>query len=206
MDLKNLFSKKKGDGTDQPKTFKSYLPIIFIFLILIIAICLHFFLVSPKFKEQQVMIDDMYYKLSEIDNMNSQITGLEKDVDELTLAREVKFNLFVSEQEVEDLYQLISFTALRNKLKVKRLIRGEEQAIRENVPAGQDVTSIPPDYFKIFVEYDIEGKFPDYLKLKQEIAKLDKLIVFEKEDVKTTESGTILAAVKISLVRMPTRW
>ena len=90
----------------------------------------------------------------------------------LTLAREEKFNLFVSEQEVEDLYQLISFTALRNKLKVKRLIRGEEQAIRENVPAGQDVSSIPPDYFKIFVEYDIEGKFPDYLKLKQEIAKL----------------------------------
>ena len=206
MDLKNLFSKKKSDGTEEPKTIKSYLPIIFIILILIITICLHFFLVSPKFKEQQVMIDNMYYKLSEIDNMNSQIAGLEKKVDELTLAREEKFNLFVSEQEVEDLYQLISFTALRNKLKVKRLIRGEEQAVRENVPAGQDVSSIPPDYFKIFVEYDIEGKFPDYLKLKQEIAKLDKLIVFEKEDVKTTESGTILAAVKISLVRMPTRW
>ena len=205
MDLKNLFSKKKSDGTEEPKTIKSYLPIIFIILILIITICLHFFLVSPKFKEQQVMIDNMYYKLSEIDNMNSQIAGLEKKVDELTLAREEKFNLFVSEQEVEDLYQLISFTALRNKLKVKRLIRGEEQAVRENVPAGQDVSSIPPDYFKIFVEYDIEGKFPDYLKLKQEIAKLDKLIVFEKEDVKTTESGTILAAVKISLVRMPTR-
>jgi hypothetical protein len=205
MDLKNLFSRKKNDGTEEPKTIKSYLPIIIIILLLIITVCVHFFLVNPEFEEQQVMIDDMYYKLGEIDNMNSQITGLEKQVEELTLAREIKFNLFVSEQEVEDLYQLISFTALRNKLKVKRLIRGEEQAVRENVPAGQDAASIPADYFKIFVEYDIEGKFPDYLKLKQEIAKLDKLIVFEKEEVKTTASGSILAAVKISLVRMPTR-
>ena len=44
-----------------------------------------------------------------------------------------------------------------------------------------------------------------YLNLKKEIAELDKLIVFEKEDVKTTKSRTIVASVKISLVRMPTR-
>ena len=32
------------------------------------------------------MIDNMYYKLSEIDNMNSQIAGLEKKVDELNIS------------------------------------------------------------------------------------------------------------------------
>jgi len=43
------------------------------------------------------------------------------------------------------------------------------------------------------------------LKLKSEIAELDKLIVFEKEEVSTTELRTVVASVKISLVRMPTR-
>jgi hypothetical protein len=41
--------------------------------------------------------------------------------------------------------------------------------------------------------------------LKEEIAELDKLIVFEKEEVKTTKSRNIIASVKISLVRMPAR-
>ena len=90
-------------------------------------------------------------------------------------------------------------------MKVNRLIRGEEEAIRENADPSGDVSSIPVDYYKIFVEYDIEGKFPDYLKLKSEIAELDKLIVFEEEEVRTTEARTVVARVKISLVRMPSR-
>ena len=148
------------------------------------------------------MILDKYDKLSETDKMNSQINTLTKKVEELEMEREEKFKLFVSEQEVEELYQLISFSALRNQLKVIKLIRGEEEAIREN--ASSD-SKLPVDYYKIFVEYDIEGKFPNYLKLKEEIAELDKLIVFEKEEVKTTESRNIIASVKISLVRMPAR-
>ena len=127
------------------------------------------------------------------------------EVEELELEREEKFKLFVSEKEVEELYQLISLSALRNNLKVNRLIRGEEEAIRENADVSADVSSLPVDYYKIYVEYDIEGKFPDYLKLKSEIAELDKLIVFEKEEVRTTELRTIVASVKISLVRMPSR-
>ena len=134
--------------------------------------------------------------------MNSQINALTKKVEELEMEREEKFKLFVSEQEVEELYQLISFSALRNQLKVIKLIRGEEEAIREGDSANK---KLPIDYYKIYVEYDIEGKFPNYLKLKEEIAELDKLIVFEKEEVKTTESRTIIASVKISLVRMPAR-
>ena len=107
---------------------------------------------------------------------------------------------------MEELYQLISLSAIRNQLKVQKLIRGEEEAVRESgASTGGDGSPTPVDYYKIYVEYDIEGKFPNYLKLKEEIAQLDKLIVFEKEEVKTTASRTILASVKISLVRMPAR-
>ena len=90
-------------------------------------------------------------------------------------------------------------------LKVNMLIRGEEEAIREITDQSADISALPVDYYKIYVEYDIEGKFPDYLNLKEEIAELDKLIVFEKEEVTTTDSRTVIANVKISLVRMPTR-
>ena len=205
MDLKNLFSKKNADANAEPKTIKDYIGLIVTICIIIIFLLIYFFLIRPTFKEQEALIQDKYYKLQEIDNMNSQISSLITKVAELELEREEKFKLFVSEKEVEELYQLISLSALRNNLKVNRLIRGEEEAIRENADPSGDVSSIPVDYYKIFVEYDIEGKFPDYLKLKSEIAELDKLIVFEEEEVRTTEARTVVARVKISLVRMPSR-
>ena len=202
MDLKNLFSKNKAAGSGEAKTIKDYLSLIIIVAVVCIFILSYFFLIKPVFTKQESLILDKYNKLSETDKMNSQINALTKKVEELEMEREDKFKLFVSEQEVEELYQLISFSALRNQLKVIKLIRGEEEAIRENDSAD---TKLPVDYYKIYVEYDIEGKFPNYLKLKEEIAELDKLIVFEKEEVKTTESRTIIASVKISLVRMPAR-
>lgn len=202
MDLKNLFSKNKAAGSGEAKTIKDYLGLIIIIAVVCIFILSYFFLIKPVFTKQENMILDKYEKLSETDKMNSQINALTKKVEELEMEREEKFKLFVSEQEVEELYQLISFSALRNQLKVIKLIRGEEEAIRESDSANK---KLPIDYYKIYVEYDIEGKFPNYLKLKEEIAELDKLIVFEKEEVKTTESRTIIASVKISLVRMPAR-
>jgi hypothetical protein len=206
MDLKNLFSKNKDTASGEPKTIKDYLNLIIIVGVVCIFILLYFFLIKPVFTEQESKIKDKYYKLSETKTMNSQINALENKVEELEIVREEKFKLFVSEQEVEELYQLISFSALRNQLKVIKLIRGEEEAIREGAAdTGADIATLPVDYYKIFVEYDIEGKFPNYLKLKEEIAELDKLIVFEKEEVQTTESRTIVASVKISLVRMPAR-
>ena len=202
MDLKNLFSKNKAAGSGEAKTIKDYLSLIIIVAVVVIFILSYFFLIKPVFTKQENMILDKYEKLSETDKMNSQINALTKKVEELEMEREEKFKLFVSEQEVEELYQLISFSALRNQLKVIKLIRGEEEAIRESDSTNK---KLPIDYYKIYVEYDIEGKFPNYLKLKEEIAELDKLIVFEKEEVKTTESRTIIASVKISLVRMPAR-
>ena len=206
MDLKNLFSKKSVDANAEPKTIKDYIGLIVATCLIIIFLLIYFFLIRPTFKEQESLIQDKYYKLQEIEVMNNQISSLITKVEALEIEREEKFKLFVSEKEVEELYQLISLSALRNNLKVNRLIRGEEEAIIESADSsGGDVSGIPVDYYKIYVEYDIEGKFPDYLKLKSEIAELDKLIVFEKEEVSTTESRTVIASVKISLVRMPTR-
>ncbi len=208
MDLKNLFSKKKGADSGEPKTIKDFLGIIIAISIIVIFLLIYFFLIKPVFKKQENMIADKYDKLAQIDNMQNQIDTLILEVEELESKRREKFKLFVTEQEVEELYQMISFSAIRNELKVKKLIRGEEEAIRQEPDPDNfdgDESNLPIDYYKIFVEYEIEGKFPNYLKLKKEIAELDKLIVFEKEEVKTTKSKTILASVKISLVRMPTR-
>ena len=150
MDLKNLFSKNKAAGSGEAKTIKDYLSLIIIVAVVVIFILSYFFLIKPVFTKQENMILDKYEKLSETDKMNSQINALTKKVEELEMEREEKFKLFVSEQEVEELYQLISFSALRNQLKVIKLIRGEEEAIRESDSTNK---KLPIDYYKIYVEY-----------------------------------------------------
>ena len=175
MDLKNLFSRAK-DETGEPKKIKDYLGLIIAISLVCIFILLYFFLFNPTFKKQKTLINEKHYMLEEIDILDNEISSLTYEVGALELERKEKLNLFVSEKDVED----------------------EED--EEGETSGEQA-----DYYKIFVEYDIEGRFPDYLKLKQEIATIDKFIVFEKEEVKTTKSGTILASVKISLVRMPAR-
>ena len=127
MDLKNLFSKKNAAGSGEAKTIKDYLGLIIIVAVVVIFILSYFFLIKPVFTKQENMILDKYEKLSETDKMNSQINALTKKVEELEMEREEKFKLFVSEQEVEELYQLISFSALRNQLKVIKLIREKKR-------------------------------------------------------------------------------
>ena len=145
MDLKNLFSKNKAAASGEAKTIKDYLGLIIIVAVVCIFILSYFFLIKPFFTKQENMILDKYNKLSETDKMNGQINALTKKVEELEMLREEKFKLFVSEQEVEELYQLISFSSIRNQLKVKKLIRGEEEAIRESAPAdsGVDISTLP---------------------------------------------------------------
>ena len=95
MDLKNLFSKKNADANAEPKTIKDYIGLIVTICIIIIFMLIYFFLIRPTFKKQEALIQDKYYKLQEIDNMNSQISSLITKVAELELEREEKFKLFV---------------------------------------------------------------------------------------------------------------
>ena len=103
MDLKNLFSFKKGDDSGQPKTIKDYLGLIIAISIVCIFLLVYFFLIKPVFKEQEALIADKYNKRAETINMKSQIKALTTKVEELELEREEKFKLFVSEKEVEEL-------------------------------------------------------------------------------------------------------
>ena len=73
MDLKNLFSKNKTTASGEAKTIKDYLGLIIIVAVVCIFMLLYFFLIKPVFTEQENMIKDKYYKLSETEKMNSQI-------------------------------------------------------------------------------------------------------------------------------------
>ena len=74
-----------------------------------------------------------------------------------------------------------------------------DQNLAEN-PEGQQVM-----YYKIPVEYEIQGNFLSYLKFRRALSKSQKVINFDKEEINVQKEiqGQILSKGTISIVGLP---
>ena len=197
--IRGIFSSTTPEGEPKESVFKKP-SVIMIMSALFLIICLlitHFYYFNPQIKNLKMLIAQQNQMNSEINQTKPMLITLQKKVDELTIERNTTAKLFVSEQEVEELYQLISFSALRNKLVLGNLNRGKEETIYE------DAQKTIVDFKKISVKFSIDGTFSTYMSLRKEIADLDKNVYFEKETIIRNEDGTIKADVELSMLKMP---
>ena len=197
--IRGIFSSTTPEGEPKESVFKKP-SVIMIMSALFLIICLlitHFYYFNPQIKNLKMLIAQQNQMNSEINQTKPMLITLQKKVDELTIERNTTAKLFVSEQEVEELYQLISFSALRNKLVLGNLNRGKEETIYE------DAQKTIVDFKKISVKFSIDGTFSTYMSLRKEIADLDKNVYFEKETIRRNEDGTIRADVELSMLKMP---
>ena len=197
--IKGIFSSTTPEGEPKESVFKkpSVIMILTAVFLIICLIIIHFYYYNPKIKNLRAKIALQISMENEIVENGSLIVALNKKIEELTIERNTTAKLFVSEQEVEELYQLISFSALRNKLVLGNLNRGKEEIIYE------DAAKTIVDFKKISVKFSIDGLFSTYMSLRKEIAELDKNVYFEKESIIRNEDGTIQADVELSMLKMP---
>lgn len=197
--IKEVFSTTTPEGEPKESILKKPSVIMImssIFLIICLTI-IHFYHFNPKIKNLRLKITQQNVMINEINQTKPILISLQKKIDELTIERNTTAKLFVSEQEVEELYQLISFSALRNKLVLGNLNRGKEEIIYE------DTQKTIVDYKKISVKFTIDGYFSTYMSLRKEIAELEKNVYFEMEKIIRNEDGTIQADVELSMLKMP---
>jgi len=197
--IKSLFSSVDEQGEPKESILKK--PIVIVGLvILFLVICLfiiHYFFLGPKIQSLKQLVSKQETFIKEIDEAEPIMAKLLQKIDELTFEKNTTAKLFVSDQEVEELYQLISFSALKNKLVLSNLNRGEEEIIY------QDEANTIIDFIKIYVKFSIDGQFGTYMALRKEIAGLDKNVFFEIEKIIRNEDGSVKADVELSLVKMP---
>ena len=160
--IRGIFSSTTPEGEPKESVFKKP-SVIMIMSALFLIICLlitHFYYFNPQIKNLKMLIAQQNQMNSEINQTKPMLITLQKKVDELTIERNTTAKLFVSEQEVEELYQLISFSALRNKLVLGNLNRGKEETIYE------DAQKTIVDFKKISVKFSIDGTFSTYMSLR----------------------------------------
>ena len=217
IDLKDIVTKLKSGGIADKKLLIQFGVGFGAILIFLIG---YYAFVSPRVEAQKVQINLMNENKNNIEEFKNNIGILKASVKKLEPEYNKNSKLFHSKKEVEDLYQNISKYALMNGLSITNLKKGEpkgvvgitpnqsteqttenntDQNLMEN-PEAQQVM-----YYKIPVEYEIQGNFLSYLKFRRALSKSQKVINFDKEEINVQKEiqGQILSKGTISIVGLP---
>ena len=217
LGLKNIVAKLKSGGIADKKLLIQFGVGFGAILIFLIG---YYAFVSPIAEAQKGQINIMNENKNKIEEFKNNIGTLKASVNKLEPEYNKNSKLFHSKKEVEDLYQNISKYALMNGLSITNLKKGEpkgvagitpnqsteqttenntDQNLAEN-PEGQQVM-----YYKIPVEYEIQGNFLSYLKFRRALSKSQKVINFDKEEINVQKEiqGQILSKGTISIVGLP---
>jgi len=217
IDLKDIVTKLKSGIIADKKLLIQFGVGFGAILIFLIG---YYVFVSPRVEDQKVQINLMNENKNKIEEFKNNIGILKASVKKLEPEYNKNSKLFHNKKEVEDLYQNISKYALMNGLSITNLKKGEpkgvagvtpnqstEQTTENNTdqnsmenPEGQQVM-----YYKIPVEYEIQGNFLSYLKFRRALSKSQKVINFDKEEINVQKEiqGQILSKGTISIVGLP---
>ena len=197
LDIKDLLEKiKAGGGTNVFKDKKTLIKFGVMGVAILIFLIIYYAFVSPVISAQKERINIMNENQTNIDDYLANIETLQAKVKELEPRYKKSSKLFHSKKEVEDLYQNISNFAMMNGLTIINIKKDEPKAV------GEEETQVL--YYKIPVNYKIEGNYLGYLKFRRALSKSSKVINFDKETINVdVKSGKILSEGTISIVGMP---
>ena len=157
---------------------------------------LYLFSSMPLLSKTEFMNMNALNKNTEFKELNK---GLSKKYDLLKTAKSNlnnKMGLFLNEQEIEKFYEEISNLSLKKQMTMKSLIRGETILIDDKN------SNSALEKYKVSVSYELEGSFSNYLAIRKDLANLEKVIIFEQENIKRSNNRGIIATATISVPRM----
>jgi len=217
IDLKDIVGKFKSGGIADKKLLIQFGVGFGAILIFLIG---YYAFVSPIVETQKDQINLMNENKNKIEEFKNNIGTLKASVKKLEPEYNKNSKLFHSKKEVEDLYQNISKYALMNGLSITNLKKGEAKGVVGDVAnqSTEQTTENNTDqnsaensegqqiiYYKIPVEYQIQGNFLSYLKFRRALSKSQKVINFDKEEINVQKEiqGQILSKGTISIVGLP---
>ena len=214
IDLNDLMSKLKSGGLADKKTLIKFAIGFVAILVFLIG---YYVFVSPIIKSQEEQIMLMEENKNKILEFNNNIITLKKSIKKLEPEYKKNSKLFHSKKEVEDLYQNISKFALLNGLSIINLTKSEPKAVsgsgsseQNSNNSDQNTSNENPEgqqvmYYKIPVDYEIQGNFLSYLKFRRALSKSQKVINFDKEEITmiTGMQGQVLSKGTLSIVGLP---
>ena len=208
MDLNNITMddlKQKFQAIDKKTLIKFGIGFGAIILFLIV----YYAILNPMVKERKAKFDDKILKQQEIQKFENDITKIKSRVKKLEPIVAKNSRLFHSKAEVEGLYQSLSRFAGAYGLVISKIEKKKPVPILKDGIAQMAEDLLQPDqisYFKIPVDYEIQGNFLSYIKFKRAVAKSKKMLNFDKELINVVQSdknGSVIATGELTIVGLP---
>ena len=173
---------------------------------IILFLIIYYSILNPIVQAKQVKIDDMMNKKDEITKFKQEIKNAKKKLKKLTPNFEKYSRLFHSKKEVEDLYDNLSTYAEANGLVISKIEKKPPVPVYKGKSAKKKKKKKNKSniaYYRIPVQYEVQGNFLAYLKFKRLLSKSKKMINFDKESIKVIKgdsTGAISATGTLTIV------
>ncbi len=204
MDLSDIADKLKSSGMLGDKKFLIKFGIVFGSIIVFLIIYYGF--IVPVVEEQEAKIVQMHDNQTKTAEIIANTGTLQNFIKKIEPEYEKNSKLFHSKKEVEDLYQNISKFATINGLNIINIKKANPTPVHQGAKTKPDGSPLPPLYYKIPVDYTIQGNYLGYLKFRRALSKSSKVINFDAETI-TVEagdtSGSVTSEGTISIVGLP---
>ena len=173
---------------------------------IIVFLIIYYIILNPIVKTKKNMYEDMLNKKVEISQFEKEIKNYKSKLKKLEPEFEKNSTLFHSREEVEGLYQSLSKYAGANNLIVSKIQKQKpkpvlKSGVKDTTPDQLNISNI--SYYKIPVAYEIKGNFLGYIKFKRALSKSNKMLNFDKENIKVVQNdatGAIVATGLLTIV------
>ena len=220
IDLKNL---NMSDIQEQIKKLTANKKLVtkigIIFGAVVFFLIIYYAVLNPMVNSRKAKLDDMNKKKQETVQFTKDINSMKAKIKKLKPEYENYSKLFHSKAEVEGLYQTLSVFAGQNDLVISKIVKKPIQSVLKSQALAKASGKKPKTgknnqtksvkniaYYKIPVEFEINGNFIVYIKFKRALSLSNKMLNFDKESiqvVKGDSTGAIKVNGSLTIVGLP---
>jgi len=175
---------------------------------IILFLVIYYAILNPIVNKKKIQLNEMNKMKEETSTFVAEIKSKKSKLKKLTPEYEKYSTLFHTKAEVEGLYETLSYYAGLNNLVISKIekqdIKGVSKAEalakvsgkKKKTKKTKKKKASTMAYYKIPVNFEIEGNFLGYIKFKRALSLSQKMLNFDKESIQVVKGDTT-GAIKV---------
>ena len=177
---------------------------------IILFLVIYYAILNPIVNKKKIQLDKMNKMKEETSKYVAEIKSKKSTIKKLTPEYEKYSTLFHTRAEVEGLYETLSYYAGLNNLVISKIekqdIKGVSKADaladasgkkkKKKTKKTKKKKASTMAYYKIPVNFEIDGNFLGYIKFKRALSLSQKMLNFDKESIQVVKGDTT-GAIKV---------
>ena len=175
---------------------------------IILFLVIYYAILNPIVNKKKIQLNEMNKMKEETSKFVAEIKSKKSKLKKLTPEYEKYSTLFHTKAEVEGLYETLSYYAGLNNLVISKIEKQDIKGVsksealakvsgkKKKTKKTKKKKASTMAYYKIPVNFEIEGNFLGYIKFKRALSLSQKMLNFDKESIQVIKGDTT-GAIKV---------